>query len=285
MDVLNASIIIPTFNNFGYLQLCLDSLKKNSKFKHEVILHINDGHDGTLQLAKSENITYTYSSKNIGLCSSVNMASKKSTKSFILYAHDDMYFCPNWDKILLEDLKKIQTKYFYLSGSMIQSSGSDLILDCGNSYNNFNEDKFLLNYKNINLPDYQGSHWAPHLIHKDIWDKVNGFSEEFNPGIGSDPDLNMKLWKVGVRIFKRINNFKVYHFGSVVLRDGHKVKKNKGSKIFLNKWGISVNFFLKYFLKKNSIYDGPLQNPKKSINYYLELFLCKINLIFLKLFK
>ena len=54
MDDLNTSIIIPTFNNFGYLRLCLDSLRKNSKFKHEIILHINDGNDGTLQLAKSE---------------------------------------------------------------------------------------------------------------------------------------------------------------------------------------------------------------------------------------
>ena len=36
---------------------------------------------------------------------------------------------------------------------------------------------------------------GPHLIHKEIWDRVGGFSEEFYPGTGSDPDLNMKLWK------------------------------------------------------------------------------------------
>ena len=35
---------------------------------------------------------------------------------------------------------------------------------------------------------------------------------------GSDPDLNKKLWDVGVRIFKGINDFKVYHFGSIVTR-------------------------------------------------------------------
>ena len=42
------SIILPTFNNLEYLQLCLDSLEKNSKFKHEIIIHINEGTDGTL---------------------------------------------------------------------------------------------------------------------------------------------------------------------------------------------------------------------------------------------
>ena len=62
--------------------------------------------------------------------------------------------------------------------------------------------------KNLNLDDLQGSHWAPHLIHKSIWNKVGGFSEEFNPGFASDPDLNMKLWKENVRIFKGYQNLK-----------------------------------------------------------------------------
>ena len=56
------------------------------------------------------------------------------------------------------------------------------------------------------------------LIHKEMWNKVGGFSEEFFPGTGSDPDFNMKLWNIGVRIFKGINDFKVYHFGSIVTR-------------------------------------------------------------------
>ena len=37
------------------------------------------------------------------------------------------------------------------------------------------------------------THWAPHLIHRDLWNKIKGFSEEFNPGDGSDPDFCMKL--------------------------------------------------------------------------------------------
>ena len=69
----------------------------------------------------------------------------------------------------------------------------------------------------------------------------------FFPGTGSDPDLNMKLWKNGARIFKGINNFKVYHFGSIVTRrksNDLSLKTesgNLGSKILL-KWGISIDF-------------------------------------------
>ena len=35
---------------------------------------------------------------------------------------------------------------------------------------------------------------------------MGGFSEEFFPGTGSDPDLNIKLWNAGVRIFKEWEN-------------------------------------------------------------------------------
>ena len=77
---------------------------------------------------------------------------------------------------------------------------------------NFPEDDFLKNYKNLKFDDFQGSTWAPHLIHKEIWDRVGGFSEEFYPGTGSDPDLNKKLWDMGVRIFKGLGSSKVFHF-------------------------------------------------------------------------
>ena len=35
------SIIIPTFENYEYLKLCIDSIKKNSKYSHEIIVHVN----------------------------------------------------------------------------------------------------------------------------------------------------------------------------------------------------------------------------------------------------
>ena len=53
------SIVIPTFNNLNYLKLCIDSIKKNSKYNHEIKLHINDGSDGTIDYAKNSNIFFT----------------------------------------------------------------------------------------------------------------------------------------------------------------------------------------------------------------------------------
>ena len=41
----------------------------------------------------------------------------------------------------------------------------------------------------------------------DIWNKLNGWSEEFSPTGGDDTDFAMKLWKNDVRIFKVIDSF------------------------------------------------------------------------------
>ena len=275
------SIIIPTFNNFHYLKICLESLKKNSCLQNEIIIHVNEGGDQSLEYIKKNNYIHTYSEEKLGVCSSVNIGTKLSAKNYIIFAHDDMYFLPYWDDILKGEIDKLNNNLFYLSGTMIEQFGGHISYNCGGDYQNFNEDKLLQNYKNINFYDHQGTHWAPHVIHKTLWDKVGGFSEEFDPGFGSDPDLNMKLWKEGVRLFKGVNAFKVYHFGSITLRKKKDFIANKGSRTFLKKWGITVNFFKKHYLKTGQQFKGPLQEPSKNIFYYFDLLVCKLKLIML----
>jgi len=282
------SILIPTFNNLEYLKFCIRSIKKNSKYNNQIVCHANIGNDGTIDYLKNENLDFTYTNYNSGICEGINKAAKLAKFDYFLYAHDDFYFCPNWDKILNEEVKKIGHNYFYLSGTMMNNG--QIPFDCGDKIENFNEVKFLSNYKNYNHYNFQGSTWAPSLVHKSIWNKVGGFSEEFFPGIGSDPDFNFKLWRVGVRIFKGLNDFKVYHFGSIVLRKRINKLKNKpkygsiGGKIFLLKWGISIKFFKQFYLRSNTKYSGPLNEPKYSFKFLIYLIKSKINFFYLKLF-
>ena len=280
------SIIIPTFNNIDYLKKCIESIKKNSTYSHEIIPHVNEGRDGTVEFLKKNNIKYTYTSYNSGICTGMNMAAKKATTDYILYAHDDFYFCPKWDVVLKREVDKIGHNHFYLSGTMVNKG--QIELDCGKDLDSFDEKKLLEKIDESNYYDFQGSTWAPHLIHKEIWDKVGGFSEEFFPGTGSDPDLNMKLWMENIRIFKGINDFKVYHFGSIVTRKykNHPTIKtesgSRGAKIFLLKWGITINFFKKYIINSDTKYLGELKTPRKNIHYFFKLMLCKLNYIYIK---
>ena len=274
------SIIIPTFNNLDYLKLCIKSIKKNSKYSHELIFHINEGTDGSYDYLKTNNYTYSYSKKNSGVCSAFNEAVKLSTKEYIILGHDDMYFCPNWDFFFIDEIKKMKEKKdFFMSGTMVQPFDSYINLNCGKTFDEFNEEKLLKEVSKIEFNDFQGTHWQPSLVPRSTWDKVGGFSEEFSPGLGSDPDFNMKLWQIGVRLFKGISKCRVYHFSSISLR---KKVWNNGAKIFLLKWGISIKFFKKFYLKTDEIFDGELKEPKKNLAYYLGFLKCKLLLGYYK---
>ena len=263
------SVIIPSLNNLKYLKLCIESIRKNSKYDHEIIVHSNIGSDGTIDYLKKNNIKFTHTKKNSGIPEGVNIAAKKASKNYIVYAHDDFYFFPGWDTAFFREINKMTNNLYYFSGTMVQNG--QVNLDCGSSIETFDEQKALMEYKNIDYYDFQGSTWAPHIIHKDTWNKVGGFSEEYFPGTGSDPDLNMKLWNIGVRIFKGLQDCKVYHFGSIVTRKfkNKEVKTesgSKGDKIFLKKWGFKIKFFTKHYLRGCYSKDGKIVQLNTDLN-------------------
>lgn len=277
------SIIIPTYNNLEYLKLCIKSILKNSKYEHEIIAHINDGSDGTVNYIKNLNYKYSHSNNNIGLCKAVNLAAKKANNKYIVYAHDDMYFCPGWDLEFKKEIDKIGNEEdFFLSGTMIEPFNSFIYFNCGRNIAEFNEKKLIENFDKFKFEDFQGSTWAPSLIPIKTWNKVGGFSEEYGPGLGSDPDFNMKLWNIGVRLFKGLSKCRVYHFSSVTLR---KKTWNDGHKIFLLKWGISIKFFRKHYLKSHTKFLNKLSEPTKDYSYYLDLFKCRSKYYYYKIFR
>ena len=277
------SIIIPTYNNLEYLKTCLTSIKKNSKYNHQIIIHINEGVDGTLEFVRKNNYTYSFSKNNAGVCVAFNKATKLAKNKFIVLGHDDMYFCPNWDNVFLNELNKIQKNSdFFLSGTMVQPFKSYINLNCGENINEFNEEKLLNELPQIKFEDFQGTHWQPSLIPLKTWNKVGGFSEEFSPGLGSDPDFNMKLWNIGVRLFKGLGNCRVYHFSSMSLR---KKVWNNGAKTFLLKWGITIKFFKKHYLKSDSKFINSLKEPTKNLIYYFDLLKCKMSYLYYFLLK
>ena len=287
------SILIPTYKNLDYLELTINSLKKNSTYDHEIIVHNNSNDHKTEIFLKKNSILFTSSQENIGLCSAVNAAYKKSTKDLIVYAHDDMYFLPKWDFYILDEIKKKKDNFYYFSSTQLGRNVASknekinhIFYDAGDNIYNFNEQKLLREFETLKFYDLQGSHWAPHVVHRKIWDRAGGFSEEFNPGDGSDPDFCMKLWNEKTRVFKAISKFKVYHFNSKTTRNS-KVILNNGTKTFLFKYGFNPRFFRKHYLRGNiSIipYIGTLTNPNKNIRYYIDLIKCKIKILYYKIF-
>ena len=112
---------------------------------------------------------------------------RKKLNLISFFTHDDFYFCPNWDEIL--NINKKINIIDDLSGIMMNNGPLSLMLDLILNV----WWKIIRKLWKINHYDFQDQPGS-HLIHKEIWNKVGGFSEEFYPGTGQTPDLNMKLW-------------------------------------------------------------------------------------------
>lgn len=277
------SIMIPSWNNLPYLQLCIASIRKNSFYTHEIIVHINEGKDGTLDWVKAQtDISYSYSVKNVGVCYALNSCRSLATTNYLLYLNDDMYVCPDWDKPLKEAIDNIGHNYFFLSATAIElrpQSRCSIEKNYGHNIETFNEAALLKEFHLLPMQDWQGATWPPNIVHKDIWDLVGGYSVEFSPGMYSDPEFSMKLWKLGVRIFKGVASSRVYHFGSISVK---RIKHNKGYSRFISKWGITSGTFSKYYLRRGEIFDGPLVAQQVPIHIQLKNFIKRVALTFSK---
>jgi len=260
------SILIPSWNNLPHLKLCIDSIRKNSFYHHQIVVHANEANDGTLEWLQQNGISHTYSKHNVGVCYGFNAPYSLAKSDYICLIDDDVYVCPNWDKPLWEEIEKQKDEYFCISGTLIEhtASGNNCVLspfDFGKSTDEFNEQALLAQYNTIPFSDWNGCNWYPLVIHRHIWNLMGGLSVEFSPGMYSDPDFMMKLWHLGVRYFKGVSASRTYHF---ISRTTSRVKKNNGNKQFLLKWGISSSTFFKFYLKLATPFNGSLQEPVKT---------------------
>jgi glycosyltransferase involved in cell wall biosynthesis len=209
------SILIPTWNSLDYLKLCVSSIRKFSTCEHEILVHVNDGSDGTLDWVRAEKLKFTHSSQNAGVCIATNCLAGQATRDWLLYMNDDM--------------------------------GNPLVVvrDFGRGPRDFDLDGLLANYATPERADIYGEGAQPTLVHRTWWHAVGGYSLEFGPGLSSDDDLLMKLWVAGCRTFRVVGASRLYHFGC---HSTNRVRRNHGGRTFVMKWGITQHEFKKHCL-------------------------------------
>jgi hypothetical protein len=238
------SIVIPTWNNLPFLQLAVDTIRRHSAHDHEILVHVNDGSDGTLAWVREQGLKHTASPGNVGICYAVNQVAALATQPYLLYLNDDMAVLPGWDTRLLEVAQRLDGKRFMLSSTMIEPGGANnrctVAADFGRDAASFREAELIAALPSMRRSHWLGSTWPPTLLPTWMWAEVGGYSIELSPGMSSDNDFSMKLWHGGCRTFIGLGDSFVYHFACV---STHRIVKNDGRLQFLHKWGISQRDF------------------------------------------
>lgn len=68
----------PTWNNLPYLRLCVESILRSSTFAHQVVGHVSDGSDGTLDWVRQAGFENTWSRQDAGVSLRLNTAAGAS---------------------------------------------------------------------------------------------------------------------------------------------------------------------------------------------------------------
>ena len=277
------SILIPSWNNLAYLKCTIESIRKNSTFRHQIVVHINEGLDGSEEWVKSQNdLSYSKSSGNCGVCYGFNAASHLATSEYLVFIDDDMYLCPDWDLFLWEEIKTRTDDKWCISSTMIEpfDKGNPCVIankPYGLHPDEFEEARLLTDYAQFEKADWNGSQWYPMVLPTAVYRVVGGLSIEFTPGMYSDPDFMIKLWHYGIRNYKGISKSRAYHFGS---KTTARVKRNDGRSMFILKWGLSSNTFFSNYLKIGTSFLGnlPETNETTSLDWKKRLDRWKVKL-------
>jgi hypothetical protein len=265
------AVLIPSWNNLGYLQLCIRSLRTHSTVPLQLIVHVNDGSDGTLEWVRSQpDLDYSWSATNVGVCHALNSCRALVDAPYLVYLNDDMYVCPGWDTALSDEIARLGHDRFFLSSTCIEPSAQSNCMieqNYGTDLASFDEARLLQDYAALPMADWQGATWPPNVVPTALWDEVGGYSVEFTPGMYSDPDFSMKLWHAGVRMFKGVSASRAYHFGS---KSVTRIRKNPGYYTFLRKWTMTSSTLSKYYLRRGERFDGPLGEARVPISATLK---------------
>jgi glycosyltransferase involved in cell wall biosynthesis/GT2 family glycosyltransferase len=254
------SIIIPTWNNLAYLKKAIESIRRHSDFDHEIVLHVNDGSDGTLEWVRENGFKHTHTDENVGVCVAVNRATDLATRDLVMYWNDDMVALPEWDRHLVDYAERHEIgKDVWLSSTLIEPTGAnaDFIApaDYGIDIEKFEEARLLADLSALRYlkPDALGTSWAPCLMYRETFDQIGRFSEDFSPGFGSDPDLAKKLWDLGARNFISVGKSLVYHFQCKGTGKLPRHLHNDAYGTFLRKYGMTIHDFAQGQLKHESL--------------------------------
>lgn len=244
------SLIIPTYRNPDYLDICLKSAIENQVNQNEIIVAV----DGYIE--ESQHVLDKYKQYiqvldlgvNQGMQMALNLAVMNANNECIVIINDDNVLCKDWDIVIGDQIKP----GFVFTVNQIEPTGPGIfnfpVKDLGKTPKEFKYEEFLEYEQTIrkNQLTLDGGIF-PFVISKKDYMIVGGFDTLYDSPFICDWDFFLKLDLNGIQ-FYRINHIHFYHFGSAATKNGKEGDKFKqtespAAQTFIYKWGINPQLF------------------------------------------
>lgn len=254
------SVILPSYRNPAYLDLCLQSLVTGQRDENEIIV-VLDGYPEESQAVvdKYEGISILPLPQNMGMQHALNMGVWNSQGDKILIINDDNVFPHDWDV-------RIEAQYdpnIIFTINQIEPTGPGMfkypVVDCGQTVETFDMEKFLQIEKELatDLITPDGNTF-PFLINKKWYMAVGGFDTFYNSPNWCDIDFFTKLELIPTVSYAKMHQVFLYHFGSVA------TKKNAEADTFRSREHFAMQqFHYKWKFIPNLVESAMQRNNKR----------------------
>jgi glycosyltransferase involved in cell wall biosynthesis len=246
------SIIIPTYRNPEYLDICLKSAIEQQSRKNEIIVAV-DGfiEESQLVLDKYKNdIQILDLGENQGMQMALNLGVMNATNEIIFIVNDDNVFCKNYDLTISKEIKNYPKTVLTLN--QIEPTGPGIfnfpVKDLGRNPKEFKYEEFIKYEQSINKEELTiDGGIFPFAMHKKYYMAAGGFDTMYQSPFICDWDFFLKLDLIGLG-FIRTHRAHLYHFGSTATKNGNEGDKFKATEgpaaeMFMYKWGMTPQLF------------------------------------------
>jgi GT2 family glycosyltransferase len=257
---------ISTYNNFPYLKLAIESVRKNSFYKNApFIVHAENCTDGTnewlFENRDKYDLTLLVEPENDivrGIGGGMNVCADHVETEYIMFLHSDFYVSENWDLALLKVFDKYPTDKMWVSSHRLEPNMFNSPDRPGTIH--FQKEAFGAYHDDFNIElfeeyaaafaqansDYEipKGEGVSGLIRKSDWDEIGGNDPQFAPTSWDDMDLFLRMLNAGFK-FVLTGSSIVWHFGA---RGSHRLEENEGKTS--NRQRMSEYQNIHKFLKK-----------------------------------
>lgn len=225
VDSLDASVIVPVYNNILDTLLCLVSVLESSGERSFEIIVADDGStDATEHLVSriGGNVIYYRQRENLGFLRNCNTSVASANGRYVVLLNNDTLVLPSWLDALLapfsqdESIGLTGSKLINWDGSLQEAGG--IFWNDGSAWNfGRGGDARAPQFSYVKDVDYCSG--ASIAIPRKLWDELGGFDEHYLPAYCEDSDLAFRVRAAGYRTVYTPFSEVIHHEGRSHGRD------------------------------------------------------------------
>ena len=260
------SVIVPTYREPDYLDICLMALLEGQYNNNEIIVVV----DGFVEENQwvidkyKEQVLFLEFEENRGIQTATNFGVYNSSNEKILVINDDNVVSKDWDIILEEQF----SEDVVTTVNQIEPTGPGMfnfpVKDFGQSASEFRYKDFIEYESNVREDrNTLAGEILPFMLSKKNYMIVNGWDTLYDSPFICDWDFFLKLELIGLK-FERTYRLHFYHFGGKATknRDDNidenkfRIGEQEAYDVFEYKWGFRPQNGINNTKKPNGIIRG-----------------------------